>query len=155
MSQLKQLVPLIAIAAIAVPVLVAALPKGAFVGQPALAPGSATGGYVWTDADGLHARFTSKRGPVRFHGKVCTTGRIAELTTVTLEAGDSAAVGPRGHCVLFNFLNNGQIDGLDFKATGKKVSFDFKKGQQQLPPSKVWIGENSLHPPASPFQLVK
>jgi hypothetical protein len=143
----------IALVALAVPLLVVALPKGAFQGQPSFSPGSATGAFVWTDAAGLHARFTSKDGLTRFHGKACASGKIAALETVTLEAGDSAAVGPRGHCVLFNFVNKGHIDGFDFKATGRSLTFDLKKGPHQLAPSKIWIGAKGLHPAASPFVL--
>jgi hypothetical protein len=151
--KIKHAVALIALAAIAAPLLAFALPTGVFQGQPAFTPGSATGAFVWTDAAGLHTHFTSKDGPTRFHGKVCASGKIAALETVTLEAGDSAAVGPRGHCVLFNFVNKGHIDGFDFKATGRSLTFDLKKGPHQLAPNKIWIGAKELHPAASPFVL--
>ena len=85
--KIKHAAALIALVAIAVPVLVVALPHSAFKGQPTLTPGSATGAFVWTDAAGLHARFTSKDGLTRFHGKVCASGKIAALYQRTCNRG--------------------------------------------------------------------
>lgn len=151
--QAKHIAALIGICAVAAPLLAGALPESAFEGAPALTPGSVTGAFVWQDADGLHLRVTSKGSPARFHGRVCTQGKIKSLGPVTLESGDTATVGPRGHCALFNLTNNGHVDGFDMQASGNKLVFEIKKGPHDLPPSSVWIGAKGLHPTSQPFVL--
>ncbi len=130
-----------------------ALKPPAFQGKPAFKARSALGAYVWHDSKGLHARFTT-RGKVRnFTGKICTPKKITKLTPVKLERVDSAKIGAKGHSIHLDLKTAAGIDGVDFRASGKKVTFHFKIDGKQLKTNKIRIGTAALNPKNSPFVL--
>ena len=130
-----------------------ALKPPAFQGKPAFKAGSALGAYVWHDSDGLHARFTT-RGKLRhFTGKICTPKKIKTLTAVKLEKVDSVRIGPKGHCIHLDLKTAAGIDGFDFRAAGKLITFDLEIDGKQLKTDKIRIGTGSLNPKQNPFVL--
>ena len=104
-------------AAVAVFTLVAsssafALPNDKFQGKPKFTAGGSLGAYVWHDGDGHHVRFTTVANKVvrRFHGKVCGKD-VTAVKAVRTEVGDGVKVGPKGHCVMFDFKTNAGARG--------------------------------------------
>jgi hypothetical protein len=151
--KLKLAAAILLSAAVVVPVLVTALPRGGFEGKPAFKAASATGAFVWEDEKGLHVRVTSVRGPVRFQGEVCAGSRLHSVGTVILEEGDSIAIARDARCLEFGFLNHRGIDGFNFKTESAQIEFDFSLDDEDLPPSQIWIGRDGLHPEDSVFVL--
>ena len=133
-----------------------ALPAKDFDGKPTIVPGSKNTAFVWRDADGFHVRFTTKKGDkARFlTGRVCTGG-VAKLDDVKgylLEKNEWVKVGPKGHCLTYQFATFAHIDGFNFKTKAKLLTFDFKYDKKrQVPKGHIRIGKKKLHPKLSPF----
>ena len=130
-----------------------ALPPQPFQGRPVFARGTHLGGFVWHNADGLHVRFTTKGKKRAFSGKMCTTKKMHNLKHFRLEKQDTAEIGPKEHCVHFDFKVKGGMDGFDVKTTGGDVTFDFKMDGVPLDTDKIYVGRNGVHPKNNPFVL--
>ncbi len=129
-----------------------ALQASEFSGKPAqFQAGAVRGAAVWQDGGQLKIRFTSNDGTRTFAGKVCSPGGIQGFRPHQLEKVDSAAVGPKGKCVLFKFQTMANIDGFDFDAPEQVVFFDFKEGLKPLAKEHIWVGAAGVHPEHSPF----
>ena len=147
-------------AAVAVFTLVAstsafALPNDKFQGKPKFTAGGSLGAYVWHDGDGHHVRFTTVANKVvrRFHGKVCGKD-VTAVKAVRTEVGDGVKVGPKGHCVMFDFKTNAGLDGFDLRMPdGAVITYDFEIDGKQLAPKLIRIGTKGVNPPHSPFKL--
>ncbi len=151
MNRLSTLVVATAAMAFCLPAM--ALTPAAFQGKPNFAAEQGAGAFVWHDSDGLHVRLSTKGKPRRLHGKVCTPNQAFQMTPVRTDYGDRVRIGPKGHCVHFDFLTANGIDGFDFRAAGTIVEFDFNVGDRQMSTANIHIGSNNAHPANSPFVL--
>ena len=110
-----------------------ALPPAPFHGRPVFAKGTHLGAFVWQNAKGLHVRFTTKGKARAFEGKLCTPKSLNNLKHFRLEPKDTAKIGPKKHCVHFDFKVKGGLDGFDVKTTG---------GTEQVPGDGLGGGDH-------------
>lgn len=130
-----------------------ALGPKAFRGKPTFKAGQSLGMYVWKDATGLHARFTTKGLPRKFAGTVCTSGKILKASGALLEKTDSVTVGPKRRCLSFNFLTAGHIDGFDLRAPGALLTWKVRMNGAKLPRALIRVGKSKVRPLNNPFVL--
>lgn len=129
----------------------AAIPLQLLDGSPTINPKSRTAAYVWRDAQAFHVRFTSDRGTTRFHGKVCSTGRVVRLDFVTLQRQESAAIGPTQHCVGFSADVSDSVDGFDFQTDAPVATIEISRDGQLLSRSSIRLGARAVPAPANPL----
>ena len=132
-------------------------------GEPKVAEGRSVAAVGWEDVKGgLHLRVTTpfrKEKGFRVTGAVCALdmkgkNTITSLTPVLLEKNqDSAKVGPEGHCIWFNFLTNGHIDGFDFTTAARHLSFSIKVDGKLLSTDAIHLGAAGNHPAKNPVIL--
>jgi len=119
-------------------------------------PLTAAGVYMWHDANGWHIRVTHKTDSLRtFSGQLITGGgHFAGVTAVKLEPGDAYAVSPNQRTITFLFTNYGHIDGLNFHThCVPSITFAFQSDGVTVPPHKITIGHNGVHPATDPFTI--
>lgn len=159
MAILKKLVNVGVVAAIVGAASVGfAMKSNDFEGKPGFKPGSVDAAFVWHDAAGYHVRFTTKIGHQARHlyGTVCVgKDKMKTVKPALLEGKEYAKIGPKGHCVWYDFVTFMHIDGFDFQTDAKVVTFDLRHGKRKdkkrVPPTHIFLGKNKKHPAASPF----
>ena len=133
-------------------------------GKPAKAMGRLVGKSVgvfgWeSTADKLHFRVTGPKGKNhKVDGRLCTFRKLAKrsLQPVRLEKReDKVRIGPKGHCIFFNFRNHGGIDGFDFKTGAKVIALHVRVDGREVDTSKFHIGRNNRQPLSNPGVLVR
>ncbi len=122
--------------------------------------GKAVAVYGWQDAQRrLHLRVTAphrKNKAHKFKGTVCAVDKkgkntIKTLTGKLLEKNqDRVKIGPKGHCVWFDFKTNGHIDGFDFTTDAKHLLFTIFRDGKKVSPKKIYLGAKGVHPAKNP-----
>lgn len=130
------------------------------IGQPELRPGAFPGpGYiVWYDERGWHMRWTTRGWAREASGLVSTDGRFHEFRRVRLEGGDLVArdeslIGweSRGP----GNWGSGDVDGIDFRTNGDRLSFTLLIDGVPAPPSQIFLGAGGAHPQRNPFRVTR
>ena len=143
-----------ALCLIAVPVLLLAMPISDAQGTPNIEKAGTTGAYVWVDDKGFHARFTTKKNELFFHGKVCAAEILSlDGYHVDDDARNKVEISDDKKCINIDMYNKQALNGLNFKAKGKKIEFRLKVGDQDLSANRIWVGANNKNPGSSPFTI--
>jgi len=132
-----------------------------WLGKPSFVQvGKAVAVYGWQDKSrGLHLRVTApnrKQKPHHFKGTVCAVDKKGKNTIKTLtpklieKVQDSVKVGPKGHCVWFDFKNNGHMDGFDFTTDANHLWFTIFRDGKKVAPKDIYLGVKGVHPPKNP-----
>jgi hypothetical protein len=128
-------------------------------GRPAsFSAGSASGVYFWHERDdGLHLRTTDPENvDHRYTGTITTDGTFHDLDKVLLEKDDSASIDATGHVLTFSFHTYSGIDGIDFYIRGgTQQTLNLQLDGRQLAPTRIFLGEDSVHPEADPFTVLR
>jgi hypothetical protein len=127
-------------------------------GVPAgIDPNTAAGVYMWHDGYGWHIRVTHHSDSLRtFSGQLITNGTFANVSAVKLEPGDTLATSPNKHTISFLFTNYGHVDGLNFIThCSTSIYFAFQSDGHTVPPDKIIIGRNKVHPAGDPFTITR
>jgi len=128
-----------------------AVPERLFDGTPQVDPAADNAAFVWRDSKGFHVRFTSSKGSSRYHGKVCSPGRVVKLDFVTLRRQESATISPTQHCVSFNANVAGSLDGFDFHLDQPVASIEIWRDGRVLQRSKIKLGGRGVPSPGNPI----
>lgn len=124
-------------------------------GRPAtLAPGAATGMYLWHDADGWHLRVTHP-GTSRMvvTGTIDSTGPL-EGVTRALESNDRVRFTHVKGKVTFRFENRGRIDGIDFRVgCSNRFTVNGTVNGVGIATTQVFLGSGSSNPTSVPFAM--
>ena len=128
-------------------------------GRPAtLAPGSATGMYLWHDSDGWHLRVTHPgNANVVFRGTIDSVGTGPfDIARVATESADLVAVNPFAGKIHFRMENHGRIDGIDFKVgCAKNVTLTLKASGALLPTTQIHLGAAEANPTVNPVVIAR
>lgn len=124
-------------------------------GRPAsLAPGSATGAYLWHDGSGWSLRVTHP-GSSRmvFSGTIDSSAALAGIGRA-LESSDSVQFTHRNGKVTFRFVNYGRIDGIDFTVgCSNAFTLNLKVNGVQAATTQVFVGAGGTNPLSVPFAM--
>ena len=126
-------------------------------GRPAtLAPGSATGMYLWHDSDGWHLRVTHPgNANVVFRGTIDSVGTGPfDIAQVATESADLVAVKPFAGKISYRMENHGRIDGIDFKVgCVKRFRVHGTINGSPIANNQVFLGSGSVNPTSVPFTM--
>jgi hypothetical protein len=119
--------------------------------------GDRAGDYLWHDDSGFHLRVTHRGDrPDVFSGTIASPTPM-RIAPVRLEATDRADLSPDGRTLWFSFTDYGHVDGVDFVtdcADRLDVGPLFDDGVP-LPPTRVYLGANEIHPDRVPFGVAR
>jgi hypothetical protein len=118
--------------------------------------GGTNGWYFWHDAAGMHVRTTTpsdRNHP--FTAVFSTNGRFFDIEKVRLEGRDDIRLLDNGRKLVVKFHTYSGIDGVDFKVAGTTLRLELREFGRLVPPSHIFAGQHSVHPPSNPFRVVR
>jgi hypothetical protein len=120
-------------------------------GQPTFQAGGALGYYIWQDRRGRwQIRWNGGGGKQHFAGTITTNGDFVEVTPVGFEGQDQFTWNTG--IVSFDAFASISRDGLQFRTTGKTVTFDLQLNGMAVP-ALVHIGQQAVSPAVLPVTL--
>jgi hypothetical protein len=131
-------------------------------GQPAINLTNRPMYFLWLDDAGWHLRWTTRRFGREAAGLMSTDGRFNEFRRVSLEEGDQVARGDglvawetrTGRAVRVAD-RPGDMDGIDFRTTGQRLSFTLLMDGDPIPTDQIFIGASGTHPRNNPFRIMR
>jgi hypothetical protein len=118
------------------------------------------GVYLWHNAGGgwsirvTHPELPGKANRVVFTGVIGSRGTIGHVVRIRDEKDDVVKVGPRGHALIFRFVDYGGVDGVDFTTTCTPgLRMGFRADHTVIAPEFVHLGDKKAHPASDPFVI--
>jgi hypothetical protein len=121
--------------------------------EPEIIPGKQVGMWIWTDARGIHLRWTSDAKPVLFTGSIeldKAAGDIKRLSALTGGWIDRE----KENLVVFSVTATAGLDGADVSVPGgSKATIDLQIDGFPADVTKIYVGEKLENPKALPIKL--
>ena len=124
-------------------------------GEPAVKAGASVAAYVWTDAKGVHVRWTSDGKPVLFSGKVELDKAFGEADFKRVNALSGGWVQNHGDRILmFSATARTEVDGFDLTApAGATARLEVEIDGKPAEPDQVFFGDALAHAKALPVKF--
>lgn len=130
------------------------IPPTVLVGRPTIETDRSISFYVWTDADGLHVRWTTAGKPVLFSGMLSFDRPLKDLKR-HLEVGSGWVKNHGDRLVVFSATSRNGVDGFDLSVPhGRKVKIDLKVDGHDPSPNQVFLGGAKTSPAGIPIVLL-
>ena len=125
-------------------------------GAAAIAPGAATGYYLWHDADGSHLRTHGPGAEHFFVARLHTDGVFIDVSTVRAESRDSVTITDGGHTLLIRLHTYDGIDGVNYRVRGgTAVHVRLELDGGLIGTDQVFLGALLRHPAHNPFTITR
>lgn len=121
------------------------------------AAGAKGGDFLWHTAAGFRLRVTHNGDHREVYTGEITADAPLAVSRARLEAGDVVRLSADRKAIVFAFVDDGHVDGLDFTtdcATRVEVSH-LNVGDTALPASRVYLGGHRVHPSRVPFTIAR